>query len=194
MNTDNQQAVDALGLVNKTTSQTRRSIAAKYSSPHIILWGCIAFAGYILTHFYLSRVWAIWMILGLFGWLGMWLISGYQKRRGFPTRNGQYLQLRWQLIAFWAAFYAFIFVSLYMFRPQNGIVLNAYIVLMIMLAYTIIGIWKREVFMIGLGVAVSAGTLAGVYLVPVRLYCFWMALAVGGLMVATGTYLHVKYR
>ena len=41
---------------------------------------------------------------------------------------------------------------------------------------------------------ITAGTLAGVYLVPVRLYCFWMALAVGGLMVATGTYLHVKYR
>ncbi len=194
MNPDNQQAADTLELVNKTTSQTRRSIAAKYSSPHIILWGCIAIAGYLLSHFYLSWVWAIWITLGLFGWLGMCLICGYQKRRGFPTRNSQYFKLWWQPFAFWSAFYAFIFVSLFLFRPRNGIVLNAYIILMIMLAYVILGIWNKELFMIGLGIAISAGTIIGVYWVPASLYCFWMALAAGGVMVTTGIYLHIKYR
>ncbi len=194
MNPDNQQAVDTLELINKTTSQTRRSVAAKYSSPHIILWGCILIAGYLLSHFYLSWVWAIWITLGLFGGLGMYLIFGYQRRRGFPTRNSQYLQFWWQVFAFWTAFYAFIFISLYLFRPRSGIVLNAYIILMIMLAYIVQGIWNREFFMIGLGVVISAATIIGVKLVPIGFYCFWMALAAGGVMVATGIYLHIKYR
>jgi hypothetical protein len=194
MSTGNQQAVDALGLVNKTTSQTRRSIAAKYSSPHIILWGCILIDGYLLSYFYLRWVWAIWITVGLFGGLGMWLISRHQKRSSFPTRNGQYMQLWWKPIAFWTAFYAFIFISLYMFRPRSGIVLNAYIILTVMLAYIILGIWNNELFMIGLGIVISAATIMGVYLVPEGMYCFWMALTAGGVMVSTGIYLQVKYR
>lgn len=194
MDPNNQQAVDTLKLINKTASQTRKSIAAKYSSPYIILWGCILIAAYLLTHFYLSWVWIIWSTLGLIGWLAMCLISAYQKRKGFPTRNSQYNTLWWQEFAFWTTFYAFIAISLYLFKPRSGIVINAYIILMIMLAYIIQGIWNRELFMIGLGIIISAGTMVGVYWIPVSLYCFWMALAAGGLMVTTGIYLHVKYR
>jgi hypothetical protein len=194
MNLDNQQVVDSLELINKTASQTRRSIAAKYSSPHIILWGCIAIAGYLLTHFYLSWVRIIWITLGFLGWLGMFLISSYQKRRGFPTKNSQYILFWWQPIASWTAFYAFIFISLFLLKPQSGIALNAYIILVIMLAYINLGIWNGEIFMIGLGIVISAGTLIGVYWIPAGLYCFWMALTAGGMLVTTGICLHVKYR
>jgi hypothetical protein len=55
------------------------------------------------------------------------------------------------------------------------------------------GLWFDNRFMIILGLALTAATLVGFYILR-DIYCLWMAVVGGGTMFGTGLYIRSKWR
>ncbi len=81
-----------------------------------------------------------------------------------------------------------------MLHPKNGIEINAFLSMVIMFAFIVMGLWYSENYMVWLGLAVTAATLIGFYLIPPFYYNLWMAPTAGGALFGTGIYLRIRWR
>ena len=64
-------------------------------------------------------------------------------------------------------------------KLQDDRQISAFIVMLVMFGDVVLGLWVESVFMLGLGLIVTALTLAG-YLLFTQTFNLWMALAGGG--------------
>ena len=101
--------------------------------------------------------------------------------------------MNWRIGGLWGALLIYIFIWLRLLSPVNGMQVNAFICTACMFAYIVIGLWFESYFMIVLGLAVTAATLIGFYLLA-GYYCLWMAFAGGGALLGTGLYIRVRWR
>lgn len=73
--------------------------------------------------------------------------------------------------------------------------MNAFICTVIMFTYVVSGLYETGAkFMLWLGLAGTAITLIGFYIIPASYYCLWMAPAFGGALFGTGLYLKLMWR
>jgi len=186
MDLSNEDAQKSLSLVENTMAETRKSLTAAYSGPILILWGLIWILDFLGTHLFLKWVWLIWMVLNCIGVIGMVLICRQQFQAASPTRHSADDKIGRRIFWFWAFLGLYGFIWLAIFRPVNGIEINAFLCTVIMFAYVMMGLWTESHFMIWLGLAVTVATLVGFFLVPPNYYCLWMAPTAGGLLFGTG--------
>jgi hypothetical protein len=149
---------------------------------------------YIGTHFFLLWADKIWNITGILGGLGTIFIFWKLFRGGPAVRNSSDKQLVLRTILFWPVVFMYAFVWLGIVKPGNGIELNAFLVTVIMFAYVVMGLWFGSWIMVILGVAVTAFTMVGFYLIPPGFYCLWMAVMAGGGLLGTGLYMKLRWR
>lgn len=192
MNVSNEDAHASLTAVKDTMVRTRRAVAASYSSPLLILWGLLWVAAYTATHFYLKYADVIFGVMAGVGLLGSFIV--WQRvKRNLPVKEPTEEKLNWRIGGLWWSLFIYVFIWLNLFRPFNGMQMNAFICTAVMFAYVITGLWFAAYFMVWLGLAVTATTLVGFYLLP-SYYCLWMAVTAGGLLLGTGLYLHARWR
>jgi hypothetical protein len=194
-----EEAKDTLEQIQNIVSETRKSIASKYTSPLLIMWGLIWIACYVVTHIlvvfqYYAFIWHLWSILCGFGVIATFVICRYQYKRGHPTRISKEKKDGLKMFLFWTLLYAYGFTWLFMFQPKNGIEYNAFLCTVIMFAFIVMGLWYSENYMVFLGLAVTATTLLGFYLIPPFYYNLWMAPTAGGGLLGTGLYLRFRWR
>ncbi|MHC4332328.1 MAG: hypothetical protein ACYSUV_01090, partial [Planctomycetota bacterium] len=79
-------------------------------------------------------------------------------------------------------------------RPYRAIQMNAFICTVIMFAYVISGLWSKSYYMVWLGLFVTCITMTGLYLIPPRYYCLWMAPVGGGAFLVTGIYIRSSWK
>lgn len=194
MNISHEKAQESLSAIEDVASQTRKSVAATSTSPHLIIWGLVCIFAFIGTHFFLNWVWLIWMVLAGLGWIATSLICLKQFRTGSPTKTPHAKKIGKQIALFWVFTYAYMSIWLAILKPRNGIRLNAFICTVIMFTYVIMGLWDGARFMIWLGLAGTAATLIGVFVIPYQYYCLWMVVTFGGALLGTGLYLQLKWR
>jgi uncharacterized Tic20 family protein len=192
MNVTNDDAVQSLAQVEQTMAKTRKAVAAAYSSPLLILWGLLWVAAYTATHFYLKYAAIIFGVMAGVGLLGSFFVWPRVKRK-LPIKTPTEEKLNWRIGGLWWSLLIYVFIWLSIFSPVNGMQINAFICTAVMFAYVIMGLWFAAYFMVWLGLAVTATTLVGFYLLP-SYYCLWMAFTAGGLLLGTGLYIHVRWR
>jgi hypothetical protein len=192
MNVSNEDAQASLAAVTETMLRTRKAVAAGYSSPLLILWGLLWVAAYTASHFYLKYADVIFEAMAGVGLLGSFFVLRRVKQT-MPVKEPTEEKLNWRIGGLWWLLFIYVFIWLNLFRPFNGMQVNAFICTAVMFAYVIIGLWFAAYFMVWLGLAVTATTLVGFYLLT-PYYCLWMAVTAGGLLLGTGLYLHARWR
>jgi MFS family permease len=191
MNVSNEEARESLASANDTILRTRKAIAVAYSSPLLIIWGSILAAAYVATHFYLKYAASIFWTMAVVGTLGTFIVWPRIKRN-FPVKELAEERLKWRIAGLWWSLFLFIFIWLSILWPVNGMQINAFILTAAMFGYIVIGLWFTAYFMVWLGLAVTATTLVGFFLLP-HYYCLWMAFTAGGLLLGTGLYLRLRW-
>jgi MFS family permease len=191
MNVSNQEAQASLASANDMMLRTRKAIAVAYSSPLLILWGPLLAAAYVATHFYLRYAAPIFWTMAIVGTLGSFIVWPRIKRN-LPVREPAEERLSWRISGLWWSLFLYIFIWLSILWPVNGMQINAFILTAAMFGYIVIGLWFAAYFMVWLGLAVTAATLAGFFLLA-QYYCLWMAVTAGGLLLGTGLYLRIRW-
>jgi hypothetical protein len=194
MDISKDDAQESLNQIQTTIACTRKAIASGQAGNILMLWGLIWIAGFVGTYFFLARVWQIWFGLGGTGIVATFLICWRHYRYGRPTKSPASDKLGWRIFWFWTLLYAYLFIWISILRPYNGLQLNAFLCTAIMFAYVVMGLWFKQYFMVWLGLAVTAVTLVGFYLIDPAYYCLWMAPAGGGALLVTGLYISLRWR
>jgi hypothetical protein len=192
MDIDTKQAQESLNAVAETMDRADKSLSSVYANPMLIIWGTLWVASYTASHFYLQHVWVIKWGMSAIGCVGMFFIfkkySSDAPVRGIST-NKVFKKVGW----LWFFVYLFVGGWLYILQPFNGMQFNAALVLAVMLAFVLMGLWLDTGFMITLGVSIAATTIIG-YALLKPYYCLWMAATGGLVMLLTGLYIRLKWR
>ena len=192
MNVSQEDAQASLSKVRDVTVQTQRAVTSAYANPMLILWGVLWIIAFTSTHFYLSYAYHIFITMSVVGCVGTAIIFWLFHSRA-PFRDDPSERLGWRITAFWILLGVYITIWLLLLAPFNGMQCNAFICTAGMFAYIVMGLWFDNRFMIILGLALTAATLAGFYILR-DFYCLWMAFVGGGTMLGTGLYIRLRWR
>jgi hypothetical protein len=192
MNISHEDAQASLSTVDNVMDQTRKAIASAYVNPSLILWGLLWIIAFTATHFYLEYAYHIFMVMGVIGGMGTAVIYKVFHTKA-PVKDPSSRKMGWRVAALWILLLIYIVIWLFLFAPFTGLQCNALICTAVMFAYIVMGLWFDNRFMIVLGLAVTAGTLAGFYLFR-NYYCLWMAFVGGGAIFGTGLYIRLRWR
>ena len=200
MEISKEHAQQSLSEVSEATDRTRKAMASVESGFILMLWGVICIAAYLTTYAVLRldvpdyTIALIWYVLCGLGSVLSLVVGRRQIKKAWPRKYPTEKKIGWRIFWFWALLFIFIFVWLSILKPQSGIEMNAFMVTAVMFAYVVIGLWTEERYMLWLGLAVTAVTLIGFFLIPPAYYCLWMAPTAGGLLLGTGLYIYLKWR
>jgi len=192
MNISQEEARASLSSVRDATVRAHRAIASAYTNPLLILWGMLWIIAYTATHFYLSYAFRIFTAMAVVGGLGTAVIVWIFHSKG-PIQETSGPKLNWRVTIFWILLCVYIPVWLFLLAPFSGIQCNAFICTASMFAYIVMGLWFDNRFMIVLGLALTAATLVGFYILR-DFYCLWMAFVGGGTLLGTGLYIRLRWR
>ncbi len=191
MDITKEDAQESLSLIDRTVKQTVESAVAAYASPILILWGLICFIAYLGTYFFMKWSWHIWIILDSAGAIGTFIICSLRYKKSTPTRIEGSNKIWLRIFLFWIFLLAYILILLNTAQPLSSLQVNALIVMFVMFAYVVFGLWISSNILIWLGLAVTIFTIIGFYLIPHNYYCLWMAFTVAPVIIGTG--LATKY-
>jgi hypothetical protein len=191
MNISEDNAKESLSKAKEVIAQTHRSIVSAYANPLLILWGLLWIMAFTAAHFYLDYDFHIFMAMVAAGGVGTALICrifcSKVPIQDTSSRIGRRIALLWILL------YVYVVIWLFLLAPFHGLQCNAVICTAAMFAFVVIGLWFESYFMVLLGLAVTAATLTGFYLLTDH-YHLWMAVTGGGTMLGTGLYIRLRWR
>lgn len=192
MNVSQEEAQLSLSSVRDTTIRIHRAITSAYANPLLIRWGTLWIIAYTSTHFYLSYAFHIFMAMAAVGGVGTAVIVWiFRSKAPIQETSGPKLGRRIALL--WICLCVYIPIWLIILAPFSGIQCNAFICTASMFAYIVMGLWFNNRFMIVLGLALTATTLVGFYVLR-DFYCLWMAFIGGGALLGTGLYIRLRWR
>lgn len=192
MNVSQQDARESLSKAHDVMLQTHRAIASAYASPLLILWGLLWVIAFTSSHFYFDYAFHIFMGMVVAGGIGTAAIRWFFYSNA-PVRDTSCQKAGWRMAAFWVLLCVYVVIWLSLFAPFNGMQCNAFISTAAMFAYVVIGLWFNSCFMIVLGLAVTAVTLVGFFILT-PYYCLWMAVMGGGVILASGLYVRLRWK
>jgi hypothetical protein len=192
MDINRAEAEESLGEIQQIMAQTRRAISAGIAAPLLMLWGLIWGAAFGANYAWPGHEGQVWSVADTIGLVGTVAVCWRTRRRG-AVRSERARRLGARL--FWFSIllivYGFAWGSL--IGPHNERQMAAFIVMLVMFGYVILGLWLESGFMLGLGLAVTALTMAG-YLLLRETFNLWMAVAGGGALATSGLYMRLKWR
>ncbi|MBN1505880.1 MAG: hypothetical protein JW955_03495 [Sedimentisphaerales bacterium] len=193
MELSEQEARESLSLIQDATARTRKVVAAGYASDLLILWGLIYMAGFTAVYFAPRQGGILFAVLDGVGLLGTLFIAW----RAWPThgslRGASTSRVVRGIFLFWLILFAYAGLWLLMLRPMAGMQVGALLVTVAMLGYIVTGLWTASTFLVWLGLAVTALTLFGFYVIP-GYFNLWMAPTGGGALLGTGLYVRIRWR
>lgn len=181
MTIDPHEAAASLSDIAKVEQRTRETLVYGHSGVQFMLWGVLVAAGYI--HTYLDPVhadagWIAVTVLGLGGSIAL------RRLRLQPSRDGRLGRLigyaQFVLLGYGLAL-------LWLLAPMTHRQAAAFWPMLVMLGMVLAGLWQGR-FFIYCGLTVSALVLAG-YVWSGGFYTLWLALVVGGGLIAAGLWL-----
>lgn len=195
MDVSKEEAQKSLGQIQDTVQRTKKMVAYAGVDTIFIVWGVIWVLGYLSTHFLpLLCLW-IWLVLVAAGFI----ISVIVGRRSMPVRSpaGKRIAWFWLLLFFYVSLWIallFPFIKVrgheqsQMFWRHMGAILAT----VPMFAYVVMGLWLAH-FMIWIGLAVTALTFLGLFVIQ-PYFWLWMAAAGGGTLIGTGLFIRNRWR
>jgi len=205
MDITREEARRSLEDIQDAAERTRKMAAYAGADLCFIIWGVVWVAGFLATHFIPPAfgyrpvvgilVSSIWSVLVVTGIVSTVLIT--RGRTAVRTRADSRMGWLWWL------FYMYIWIWFLLLSPfievrgheQSQMFwrhVGALSATIPMFMYTVMGLWL-DMYMLWLGLFVTALTLAGLYLLPSVFY-IWMAAAGGGTLIATGLLVRNRWR
>ncbi len=187
MQVSKEEANASLNLIQDTQTRLKKAIGSGYASWLLMLWGSIWIVGYAslyVSHRIGGHIFAALDILGM--------IATVLIVRRWPhnsvIRSPEFRAIVWQCAGLWLFLFVYALIWALLLKPANGRVWGVYLCTVCMFGFIMIGLWRRSPFMIGLGLTVTALSLAGFYWLPGYLD-LWMAATGGGALLGTGWYI-----
>ena len=186
MGISKEEAEEALDIIQNISNKTKTSIA-NGGANFLILWGIVWFLGFAAGHFIQGpMVGYMWMGLSLCGSI----ISFFLGRR----MDGQVKSPIGRLIGqIWIVIFIFTIIAVILVLPGNDYAaLSMMIITMVMLGYTIMGLFTNP-FISFVGLFVTVMGLLSYFLIP-RFFGISMAVFGGGTLIASGIYMQKKWK
>ena len=195
MDVSKEEAQKSLGQIQDTVQRTKKMLAYAGGDTLFIVWGVIWGLGYLGTHFLPLLCQWIWLVLVAAGFI----ISVIVGRRGMPVRSSAGKNIAW----FWLLLYLYLSLWIALLFPfikvrgheQSQMFwrhMSAILATAPMFAYVVMGLWLAR-FMIWIGLAVTALTLLGLFVIQ-PYFWLWMAAAGGGTLIGTGLFIRNRWR
>jgi hypothetical protein len=189
MNVSPDEAEEALAAIQKMTQKTRRSIASSGAYIYLIITGAVWMVGFLSTQFLPGETAvAVWVGTSLLGSAAAVLLGNRKDRRVRSPSVAAYARrigLFWFLLVMYAA--AVIAVA----RPTDGKQVTMLVILFTMIGQLSMGL-LLTFSATWWALPITALALAGYFLLPDYFY-LWMAVMVGGGMIALGLYIRSRW-
>jgi len=190
-----EDAQESLERIEEVTDRTRK-LMMQGGALLFLLWGVVWTVGFVVTQFapqpqYCGSVWLIVVAVGV--------IATIQVSRRFPIKSplGSRIGFLWwgayAYAALWIALlWPFVHVSSQA-EPQFVRHYGAIASTIPMFVYVVMGLWLGSRVLIGVALAITAFTVAGLFVLP-QWYWLWMAVMGGGTLLGTGLVIRRKAR
>jgi hypothetical protein len=189
MNISPNEAEEALAAIQKTTQKTRHSIASSGAYIFLIITGLIWLVGFLATQFLAGEIVVyIWVGMSL---LGSALAVPLGNRMGRHVRSPSFNVSARRAGAFWLLLILYSIAFLVIARPTDGKQVTMFIILFIMIGQLAMGL-LLSFSSVWWALPITALALAGYFLLPDFFY-LWMAVLVGGGMIALGLYIRLRW-
>jgi hypothetical protein len=189
MNISPNEAEEALAAIQRIAQKTRQSVASSGAYIFLIITGAIWLVGFLSNQFLSGAVVVtIWVGMSLLGSALSVLFGARMGRRVRSTSTAAYAKrigLFWLLLVFYCI--AVIAIA----RPADGKQLTMFIILFIMIGQLAMGL-LFSFSSTWWALPITALALAGYFLLP-GIFYLWMAILVGGGMIALGLYIRLRW-
>ncbi|WP_375413964.1 hypothetical protein [uncultured Bradyrhizobium sp.] len=181
MSIDSQEAASALSDIDAIVRRVRQSRIYNLASLMMIMWGLLAFTGYVASYLSPRQAGYSWATIYIAGIAGSFLVSRHdQVRKGVRTFDIRMLAA----FVLFVAFGVFCANVLGHFTPRQ---LGTFWPIYFMLVYTIAGLWIGHAF-VAIGLGITALTLIG-YFGLGDWFDLWMAFVDGGGLILGGLWM-----
>ena len=203
MNVSRDEARETLSQIEDVRQRTKKMVAYAGGDICFIVWGVIWFVGFLSTHFlgYSRIMWSgiaigsIWFVLVATGIIISIIVE--KRRAAVKSTIGKRIGVFWWLL------YAYVYLWIGLLFPFIEVQGRAESVMfwnhfgaiaatIPMFAYVVMGLWLEH-FMVWLGLAVTALTILGLFLVQPYFY-IWMAVVGGGTLAGTGLFIRNRWK
>ena len=183
------EAEEALRAIQSVTQKTRRSIANSGAYIFLIITGMIWLVGFLATQFLTGDIVAvIWIGMSILGSALAVLLGSRMNRRVRSPSTTLYAK---RIGTFWLLLIFYSLAAIAIARPTDGKQMTMFIVLFIMLGQMAMGL-LFSFSSTWWALPITALALVGYFLLPEFFY-LWMAILVGGGMIALGLYIRLKW-
>ena len=183
------EAEEALADIQRMKQKTRHSIANSGAYIFLILTGMIWLVGFLATQFLSGEIVVyIWIGMSL---LGSALSIPLGKQMGGRVRSpstaayGKRIGIFWLLLVFYGV------AAIAIAQPTDGKQITMLIILFIMLGQLAMGL-LLSFSSVWWALPITALALVGYFLLP-DIFYLWMAILVGGGMIALGLYIRLRW-
>lgn len=194
MEVTKQEAQGALDEISRVSEKTRQALAQGPSPQILMLWGLVWVVGNVATQFAPMKGGLVWMVAGSLGAVGTYVMkSRYASRVTHTdgTSDPNMRKIGWA----WGILFAYGVLWVIILNPAGGDrsgatisrQVSAFFSTIPMFAYVLGGIWFGRFYVI-LGLAVTAGTVIGLFFFP-AFFWIWMAVFGGGALLLSGLYM-----
>jgi hypothetical protein len=189
MNISPNEAEEALAAIQSITQKTRQSVASSGAYIFLIITGTIWLVGFLSTQFLSGAVVAyIWIGMSLLGSLLSILLGTRIGRRFRSTSTASYTR---RIGIFWLLLIFYCIAVIAVVRPADGKQITLLIILFIMIGQLAMGL-LLSFSATWWALPITALALAGYFLLP-QFFYLWMAVLVGGGMIALGLYIRLRW-
>jgi hypothetical protein len=183
------EAEEALATIQRMSQKTRRSIASSGAYIFLIITGIIWLVGFMASQFMSGAIVAfIWIGMSLFGSALSILLGTRMGRRVRSPSTTVYAK---RIGIFWLFLVLYGIAAIAVARPADGKQVTMIIILFIMIGQMAMGL-MLSFSATWWALPITALALAGYFLLPDSFY-LWMAILVGGGMIALGLYIHSRW-
>ena len=183
------EAEEALADIQKVTQKTRHSIASGGTYITLIITGFIWLVGFTCTQYLpaeiVGYIWAGLSILGVILGTVLGIRMGRRVRSPVTVPTVKRVVLFWVFLAFYGI------AAITVARPTDGKQATMLVILFIMLGQLAMGL-LFSFSSVWWALPITALALAGYFLLP-DIYYLWMAVLVGGSMIALGLYIRLRW-
>lgn len=190
-----EEAQQWLGEVNAVAKELRHRLAYGITGPILVLWGVVWMVCFAITHFAPKSAGWGWLVGDVLGIAGTLCLGRFRGRRAdvcsdSAKRLGRRLYWSWLVLFVYAA------IWLAVLWPWRGGQLGTFLVLLVMFAYVVMGLWLEIRFLLWLGLAVTLLAGAGYafsWVIPGYLD-LWLGFTGGTALLGSGLYLTLRWR
>jgi hypothetical protein len=190
-----EQAQQWLHEVDAVTKELRNRLAYGITGPILTLWGIVWIVCFAITHFAPKSAGWGWLVGNVLGIAGSLYLGAFRGRRA-AVRSDSSKRLGRRLLGSWISLFVYATIWLAVLWPWREDQLGTFLVMLVMFAYVVMGLWLEIRFLLWLGLVVTLLAGAGYafsWVIPGYLD-LWLGFTGGTALLGSGLYMTLRWR